>query len=49
MDIQADCNLAVFGFSDKTRALSPNQKQALNAGMGAAKTLILLNWKSPSP
>lgn len=47
INIPPDCKLAIFGCSDRTRALSPHQKQALKAGMVAAKKIILLNWKSP--
>ena len=42
-------NLAIFGSSEGTLTLPHHCKQALRIGMVAAKKLILLNWKSPSP
>lgn len=47
INIPPDCNLAIFGCSDNTRALPSHQKQILRAGMVAVKKRILLNWKSP--
>lgn len=47
-NIQPDCNLAIFGSSEKTSTLPSYCKQVLKTGMVAAKKLILLNWKSPS-
>ncbi len=46
LNIHPDCNLATLGCSDMTDTLPPHHRRALQAGMVAAKKLILLNWKS---
>lgn len=48
INIQPDCNLAIFGSFERTSTLPSHCEQALKTGMVAAKKLISLNWKSPS-
>ena len=49
VDITPDPVLALFGCSESALELSTAIQQALMLGMVAAKKMILLDWKSPTP
>lgn len=47
--IPPDPELALFGCSETASSYTPEERSALMTGMVAAKKMILLDWKSPTP